>query len=309
MKQLERLRLLYTFLKQQQADINGLLEYLQASQVEISRRQLERDLNDVALYFLQENEQFEVSKVKRNKQYQIVVQNHNKKFAPAQNARIVDSNFYEIQKSTQIDYLIHQIYEAIFNQNYIVIDELKYDVTVDNYSQSTQIVEFAPIRLIHHRGTVYIIGFNAIDLYELVIYEVAQLVHIVTRKKEFNFKLLSKRADLELDKRFGVTKNINHQVYDIQLEFTNVTGAFIKRFHWHATQKFHKKPENDNLIMSMRCGINRELLGWLCQWMYNAKIVSPPILQEYYDKTVKKMKTTQLKNQPFLYRNIFEPKE
>jgi hypothetical protein len=50
----------------------------------------------------------------------------------------------------------------------------------------------------------------------------------------------------------------------------------MKNHHWHATQKFPKK--NGNTLMYLECGINRELLGWLFQWMYNIRVVEPEIL-------------------------------
>ena len=57
--------------------------------------------------------------------------------------------------------------------------------------------------------------------------------------------------------------------------------------------------------MRLECGINRELLGWLFQWMYNIKIIEPPLLKDYYYKTLQEiMNVNQTKN-PLVYKNIF----
>ncbi len=308
MKQLERLQLLYVFLQQHQVNLNDLLEYLDEKKATISRRQLERDLQDVERYFLQKNQLLHKITSKRTHYFKIVQQTGNPFLFHTIDTTTVSTHFYEGNRGEHFDQIFLQLQDAIATHHYILIEHLKDDLTGDNYSQTTKMIELAPVRLLHHRGTYYIAGFSSLDKKGLVIFEVDQLVSVVPRSKAYNFRVMSKKADAELKNRFGVTKNIDNQVYDIQLEFTNLLGAFIKRFHWHSSQKFHQKSANDNLIMTMRCGINRELLGWLFQWMYNVKIISPPLLQEYYNKTLSKMQSTQLKNQPFVYRNIFEPK-
>ena len=308
MKQLHRLQLLYKILQRQQQSLSELLEKLKKEKVDISRRQLERDLVDVEQFFVQNNEFLQINKIKRTHYYHILSKKENNQSSFKQEYQITNSNFYVATKTEHFYESTQLLIEAITYHKYI-ITELKNDLTGDNYTQTTEIIQFAPVKILHHRGTNYVIGFDSRNLKELSIYEIEQLEHIVVRKREFNFKLLSKRVETELDKRFGVTKNIDHKVYDIQLEFTNVLGAFIKKFHWHPSQKFYQKSINDTLMMHIRCGINRELLGWLCQWMYNVKIVSPAILQEYYDKTLSQMQSVSSKKQPFVYKNIFEPKE
>jgi predicted DNA-binding transcriptional regulator YafY len=103
--------------------------------------------------------------------------------------------------------------------------------------------------------------------------------------------------------RFGVTKNIDANVYDIKIEIANVLISFIKNNHWHPSQKITK--EKNHYYLHFTCGINRELIGWLCLWMYNIKIIQPPILQDYYKKTLRKMQSNTENQSPLVYRNIF----
>lgn len=113
----------------------------------------------------------------------------------------------------------------------------------------------------------------------------------------------SKMFNEELNKRFGVTKNINNHTYKIVLEVSSVLAGFIKNHHWHSTQKFFKK--NGNTIMHLECGINRELLGWLFQWMYNIRVIEPEILKFYYNKTIKEIQNNNNSKATLVYRNLF----
>ena len=73
-KQTERLKTIYLFLKQNPADAQSLLEYLKNNNAEISLRQLQRDLVDVENNFLQISEKLMVKTVQhRKKIWQIVI--------------------------------------------------------------------------------------------------------------------------------------------------------------------------------------------------------------------------------------------
>ncbi|MNG35937.1 hypothetical protein D3C85_1814520 [compost metagenome] len=59
--------------------------------------------------------------------------------------------------------------------------------------------------------------------------------------------------------------------------------------------------------MTMKCGINRELVGWIFQWMYNVRIIEPVILQDYYNQTLRKITGNGKSEKHLVYDNIFEP--
>jgi hypothetical protein len=50
-KQLERLKIIYIYLKQTSADLKTILEHLKQKNAQISDRQLQRDLIDVKSFF------------------------------------------------------------------------------------------------------------------------------------------------------------------------------------------------------------------------------------------------------------------
>ena len=221
---------------------------------------------------------------------------------------LVGTHFYEIKKDEIFNKNIDALVSAITNHYFILLDELKNDFTVDNHNLTTKVFEFAPLKIIYHRGAFLVAGFQKENLKEIVIYEVGQITKLKIQKVKFNFKSLIIVLNKELDKRFGITKNIDNEVYKIQLEFTNITGSLVKKYFWHHSQKFIQKSSNGNVIMSIESGINRELLGWIYQWMYNVKIIEPQILIDLYKETHNRIKDNLEENKPFVYKNIFEPK-
>lgn len=350
LKQTERLKVIYTFLKENSADANAILEFLKNSDAEISLRQLQRDLIEVEKVFIQSNEQLLVQIGQhRKKIWQIVNSDKKNKFNQStintlylamlvnpnilmenrlsdvelfrdllqkginknenqlsitQN-QLINTHFYEITKDTIFNANINQLIRAVTNRKYIKIIELVNDYTVDNHQFKTDSVDFAPISIIYHRGAFLVSGIESKNQ-EAVIYEIGQLKKFKILDKGYNYEQLNNKIKTEFDKRFGITKNITDEVYDIVLEFTSVTGALVSKYFWHHSQHFEKK--NGNWIMTMKCGINRELMGWIFQWMYNVRIIEPSILQDYYDKTLEEMIVNRKNKKSFRYRNIFEPK-
>ena len=57
--------------------------------------------------------------------------------------------------------------------------------------------------------------------------------------------------------------------------------------------------------MTMRCGINRELGGWIFQWMNNVKIIEPPELIALYQDIVNKINANNQKNAKLQSVNLF----
>jgi len=351
LKQIERLKVIYDFLKITPADANTILEYLKQKDAEISLRQLQRDLIEVKNFFLQPIEKLEVIVVGYRKkiwkinsidskrvlsqksintlylalltQPNLLKENKKKNLdlfkdllqkglnqgdnvlINVDNQQLINTHFYEITKDVIFNTNIDDIIWAITHKKQIRITELIDDCTVDNHVFKTETIDFAPISIIYHRGVFLVSGVEK-HQQDIVIYEIGQLKKIRILDKGYNYEQLSKKIKTELDNRFGVTKNINEEAYDIKIEFASTTGALVSRLFWHHSQHFEKK--KGNYLMTMRCGINRELLGWLFQWMYNIRIIEPVILQEYYDKTLDEMIGNRKNKNQLVYRNIFEPK-
>lgn len=349
LKQLERLKIIHTYLKQTSADAKTTLEHLKQKDAEISHRQLQRDLKDVEKYFLAANEKLVVTNEGLKKKYKITRSEELKKVSqetintwqlmeisgnvPVFNKRgndqirlqkilnsvitlssgkqnlnnsgiIKPTNFYTVKKDDNFNEVIDNLLKAIRESVCIKVDKIIQDFTGTgiNMGSDKLNVKFAPVAIVYHRGDFFVQG---IENKKVAVYEVGQFQNIKLMQVGFNHDKYKEIVESELENRFGITENINDEVYDITLEFSSITGALISKYHWHESQKFMKK--NNNWIMTMKCGINRELMGWIFQWMYNVRIIEPVILQDYYNQTLRKITANGKSEKHLVYDNIFEP--
>ncbi|AZI33684.1 WYL domain-containing protein [Kaistella carnis] len=137
---------------------------------------------------------------------------------------------------------------------------------------------FLPVQILYHRGVVHISGYLK-ESNQLLILGLEQISKYKLTNDPFDNSSYLQHLETELSRRFGITQNINNEVYDIELEFTERTGTFVHKQFWDETQRFERL-ENGNFLMHLNCGINRELIGWIFQWMSNVKVIKPEILKE-----------------------------
>lgn len=136
---------------------------------------------------------------------------------------------------------------------------------------------FLPIQIIYHRGVIHVSGFLK-ENNQMIFLGMDQIEEYKLTNDPFDNKGCLTEIEKEMLKRFGLNQNINSQVYDIELKFTEILGAFVSNQFWHPTQKFLQL-ENGDYIMTMTCGINIELVGWIFEWMSDVKVLKPEILK------------------------------
>ena len=300
MKQLERLVFLIKVLKAKQLTSHELIALLSEQKNNSSLRQLQRDFKDIVL-LLSHNETLKSFRKDKLKYFFIEISESGLTSAN-ESKTYKNTNFYVQSKSKQIDFNLNAIENAIKESKSIVISEIKNDETGDNNNFETKNIFFQPIKILIHRDSYYVGGYNIVKKC-IQIFGINQLEKVALSNQCEMFAERSKMFDDELNKRFGVSKNINEHTYKIVLEVSSVLAGFIKNHHWHVTQKFSKK--NGNTLMHLECGINREVLGWLFQWMYNIKIIEPPLLKDYYYKTLQEIMNVNQPKTPLVYKNIF----
>lgn len=304
MKQLERLLFLINALKAKPCTTHELFAQLSEQNSNSSIRQLQRDFKDIAL-LLSNNETLKSFRKDKLKYFFIDIGESD--FTSAnENKTYKNTNFYVQSKSKHIDFNLNTIENAIKESKSIVISEIKNDETGDNNNFETKNIFFQPIQILYHRDSYYVGGYNIVKKC-IQIFGINQIEKVALSNQCEMFAERSKMFYDELNKRFGVSKNINDHTYKIVLEVSSVLAGFIKNHHWHASQKFSKK--NGNTIMHLECGINRELLGWLFQWMYNIRVVEPEILKLYYEKTLNEIQNNNKSKATLVYRNLFNDNE
>lgn len=304
MKQLERLLFLIKALKAKAFTTHELFVQLSEQTNSSSIRQLQRDFKDIAL-LLSNNET--LKSYRKDKLKYFFIETSKSDFTSANESKTYkNTNFYVQSKSKHIDFNLNTIENAIKESKSIVISEIKNDETGDNNNFETKNIFFQPIQILIHRDSYYVGGYNIVKKC-IQIFGINQIEKVALSNQCELLAERSKMFDDELNKRFGVSKNINGHTYKIVLEFSSVLAAFMKNYHWHATQKFSKK--NGNTLMFLECGINRELLGWLFQWMYNIRVVEPEILKFYYEKTLNEIQNSNNSKTTLVHRNLFNDNE
>ncbi|MFM6970790.1 MAG: helix-turn-helix transcriptional regulator [Sediminibacterium sp.] len=216
-----------------------------------------------------------------------------------------NSHFFERKYSADFNKISEDIIWSIANNKIIEIVDIYGDATAVT-KEITYPIKLKALLLVYHNGAYYTAGFTekkneflTIDLSKIVAYNITN--------QTFAHKKALPLAKAELQKRFGLTGNIDKEVYDIELEFSSITGEFLSHYHWHESQTFSIL-KNGNYHMKMHCGINRELFGWIFRWMGNVKIIGPQKLKELYLEQLTIINKNYATNQSLSYTNIFKPK-
>jgi hypothetical protein len=217
-----------------------------------------------------------------------------------------NSHFFERKYSADFNQMSEDIIWSIANNKIIEVENVYGDAT-NVSSDITYPFKLKPLLLVYHNGAYYTAGFIAknnlfitIDLSKIVAYNITN--------QTFAHKKLLPIAKAELQKRFGLTGNIDDEVYDIELEFSSITGEFLSHYNWHPTQSFTQL-KNGNYRMKIHCGINRELFGWIFRWMGNVKIIGPNKLKDLYLQQLDIINKNYSSSASLNYSNIFKPSE
>lgn len=299
MKKSKRISIILNLLKKEEYTINQIHSILIEKKGNISVRQLQRDIYEIE-ELLEGKE--ELLKIKKNKEKYYSIKSNLKREFDKINSH--DTLFYHpIEKQYQ-EKLI-QLNNAI-NKRVEILIKIKNDLTSDNSNFEDESFVFFPVSIINHRNLKYIGGWNP-KLKCIQIFGINQVLGIQPQNKNYNMSKINKNFYEELNKRFGVTKNIDNNVYSIKIEVSKVLVDFIKSHNWHTSQKIIT--EKNKTFLHLECGINRELIGWIFQWIYNVKVIEPEILKVYYNKALNEIKKINSSNIPLVYRNIFVEKE
>ncbi|GAB3414876.1 WYL domain-containing protein [Niabella aquatica] len=171
-----------------------------------------------------------------------------------------NTNFYEAQYTKHQHEIIEQCIWAIQNKKKIVIKCLvsPFDLDINKVNTGDT---FFPLLLLHHRGLLHLVAYNYTKRC-IVIIGFQALEEITLTNQNFNSDRYYREVETFNINHFGITQNINQKIYNIELEFDRGTGHYISCFFWHVTQKISEQP-NGKFRMTLRCGINGELIGWI----------------------------------------------
>jgi predicted DNA-binding transcriptional regulator YafY len=219
---------------------------------------------------------------------------------------VESSHFYETEAYEVLDTKLEQILQAIETQKKLRIKALTGDATsVAGYVVNPIVV--SPVKIIYHRGCFYVAVVEEVSQ-RVLTFQVEQLLMEPT-DEAFDRACLIDIVDQNLKIRFGISQNRDEYVYTIRLQFSSITGEFIRKQFWHNDLP-DPVQEGDNWLFSFECGINRELVGWLFQWMSNVKVLGPPELITLYNEQLDQMIAIRSSpdDAPLEYTNRFAPR-
>ncbi len=224
---------------------------------------------------------------------------------PEDDPIIESTHFYETVAHDHLDNQLKTIIQAINNGQEIRITAMNGDAT--SVASLIQLpIEVMPVRIIYHRGCFYVAAAVSNREQSIRTFQIDQL-QLKPIDGFFDRDSFLGSVDKDLRTRFGVSENIDGNVYDIKLRFSGGTGRFINQQFW--TENVVCQPEGDGWLVEFQCGINRELVGWIFQWMSNVRVVAPLRLKELYDEQLQKMLTItdESPDAPLVFSNAFAP--
>ena len=226
-------------------------------------------------------------------------------FVDVAKSQIKATHFYEGTVFTDYHKILDDCIWSIQNKRKMQLISINYD-----YTSLSKMVAFPqifyPVQILYHRGVVHVSGFLQDDN-QLVVLGLDQIEQYKLTNDLFENKDYVNQLETALSKRFGITQNINDEVYEIEIILSERTGRFVTKLFWHETQQFEKL-ENGNFLMTMKCGLNRELVGWIFQWMSNAKVLKPELLKDLVKEKYIEMVQLYDNDKLLVSNNSYRPK-
>ncbi len=215
------------------------------------------------------------------------------------------TNFYDVTYSKEQQLKIDEFIWAIQNRRKIHLSEISFDSNIGTENiESGEIV--LPLALKLHRGVLQFCCYTE-RLQVIYIFSYDTLINFEISDESFNHKKYTSLLTKYFDTHFGITQNIDEKLYDIELEFSKDTGQFVAQFFWHSSQQW-KTLKSGNRLLKLNCGINRELIGWIFQWMSNVQVIKPKRLKDIVMSKYKECLGNYSNTEDLKYNNSFSTK-
>ena len=158
MKQTERLHFIIETLREGSQTIHELKQLIEERSAPISVRQIQRDLNEIDKFLPREEKL--ISYRRNYLKYYKIEKNTDYNSIHKMDDAIIETNFYE-QKLSKVDTeKLEIIKNAIEGSKSIIVSNLINDETGDNYNFTTTNISFIPLKIIYHRNSLYVGGYN-----------------------------------------------------------------------------------------------------------------------------------------------------
>lgn len=190
----------------------------------------------------------------------------------ANNLAFTRSDRHDARYTEKDHALLEDMIWAIQHHRKIKIEEFNWDLGMLPEGFKTGMMVM-PLKLIYHEGLIYICVYSE-DTDKIIILPFHEVMHMAVTNFSFNASPYYSMLEEHQKNTFGVLPNFDEKIYDIEIEFAGYTGAFVKTMQWHSSQSFEPLP-NGNQLMRLKCGLNRELIGFIMNFLTNAKVIKP----------------------------------
>lgn len=224
------------------------------------------------------------------------------KLATIADLQITGTHFYDFSHAEDYQQTLEDCIWCVQNKRELNLISVCFDYTSIGSSIKFPII-LLPLQILYHRGCIHLAGMLK-NTNKLIIIALEQIQQYELTNIMFDRSKLGALFEAEMNKRFGITENIDDKVYEIEIEFSELTGNFVVNHFWHKTQKFTRL-SNGNFSMKLTCGINRELVGWIFQWMSNARVAQPDFLQTLIKAKLEEISNCYTKKKNIMSNNHF----
>lgn len=190
----------------------------------------------------------------------------------ANNLAFIRTNYNDVRYDITDHKLLEDLIFAIQQHRKVKVEKLNWDVKLFPEGFNIGMALF-PLKLVYHNGLVYLCVYAG-NLDKIVILPVNNIIETSLTNDSFSPSLYYRMLDEYLNNTFGILPNYDNNVYDIEIEVAGTTGNYVSTMHWHDSQVFVPLP-NGNMLMRLRCGINRDLIGFIMYYLNNAKVLKP----------------------------------
>ena len=197
------------------------------------------------------------------------------------NTTLINSQFHSTHFHERLQPVSAKLMEdmlwCIKNCRELEIISVLYDFT--SFPESFKVpVMLMPLQLVYHRGELFVAGCDRVTN-EAVVISLGQIGAYRLTNDMFQVNGYLQILKDKFQERFGISDNMDDRIYSIRLEFAASAAAFVKTQYWHTTQEWSVN-SGGNAVLSLRCGINRELVGWIMMLMRNVRVLEPPELKQ-----------------------------
>jgi hypothetical protein len=204
----------------------------------------------------------------------------------ANNLAFVRSNYFDAHYTAEQHALLEDLIWAIQHHRKIKVDDYDWDRAMlpEGFDNGMMVY---PLKMLFHFGLLYICVYSP-DTERIIILPFHELLSISVTNFSFSASPYYKQLEDYLCSTFGIIPSMGEEVHDIEIEFAGHSGSYVKTMNWHCSQKFENLP-NGNILMRLRCGINRELVGFIVFFMNNARVIKPARLKQELVKRLQMM--------------------